>query len=268
MAQLAVSGGRGVEKDEGVRVAAPPVLETRGLSKAFGGLAVANNINISLMSGELRVIIGPNGAGKTTLFNLITGALRPDSGEVLLKGEPITSLEPSRRYRKGLARSFQITNVFPDLAVRENIWLCINSLSKRPWNFIQGAHRDTSLEAQIVETAALVGLDEKLDIEADLLSQADQRLLEIAMALSSKPDVILLDEPTQGVGTKEVEDLNAVIRGLAKITTVLVIEHNMDCVMEIAHKITVLANGTIMAEGTCDDIVCNQEVQRIYLGTS
>lgn len=241
-------------------------LETHELSKSYEGLRVVDAVSIRLKEGELRAIIGPNGAGKTTLFNLISGALQVDSGRVFVGGEDVTSLRVDRRVRKGISRSFQITNIFAELSVAENVWLCVNSKSEWPWNPWQSIQRDRGTWQKVEEVCEIVGLAAKLKEAAGLLSQADQRLLEIAMALAGSPSVLLLDEPTQGVGTHEVEVLTGVIGRAASYCSVLVIEHNMECVLEIADVVTVMANGKVVAEGTPEHIVSNDEVQRVYLG--
>lgn len=245
-----------------------PILETVDITKGFEGLLVVDSVSLRLASGEVRVMIGPNGAGKTTLFNLISGALKPDRGKVYLKGKDISHLKPSQRTRLGLARSFQITNLFPDLTVAETVALCVNAHLPRPWSPIARPMSDRKIREQVEQTCETVGLQDAMDVLVTNLSQADQRILEIATVVSTKPLVMLLDEPTQGVGAHEVERFEELIANLKNIASILVIEHNMECVLQIADIVTVLVNGSVMAEGTPSDIIENVEVQSVYLGTS
>ena len=242
------------------------ILETVDLTKSFGGLLTVNGVNLRMNSGELRVIIGPNGAGKTTLFNLITGYLKPTKGKVLLNGEDITRLQTHERCKKGISRSFQVTSIFPELTVRENVWLGINASACVPWHPFQTVEDLAHASRKVEEICESVQLGDKLDAMAASLSHGDQRLLEIAIALSSSPSVLLLDEPTQGVGPKEVENFNQVIKKISQETTTLVIEHNMATVLAIADVVTVMHEGQTLAEGSPSVIVANKVVQEVYLG--
>ena len=242
------------------------VLETVKITKYFGGLRALNNVNISLEEGELRGIIGPNGAGKTTLFNAITGEFKPTSGEVFLKGEDITGLPPSVVCQKGLSRTFQLIRIFQEMNVYESIWVGVNSREKRPWKPFTHADRLQDVSRETLEICKFVGLEEKMDELAVNLSYGDQKVLEISMALSTKPSVLLLDEPTQGVSPKEAESIIEVIEHLSKTTTIVLIEHSMDVVLRLCDTLTVLNEGTVVAEGAPNEIRNNEEVQRIYLG--
>jgi branched-chain amino acid transport system ATP-binding protein len=245
-----------------------PLLETVNVSKAFDGLVVVDSVSLQVGSGEVRVMIGPNGAGKTTLFNLISGALNLDGGSVYLKGYDISRLRPEQRARRGLARSFQITNLFPDLSVAETVALCVNAHLRGAWSPFALPLKDAGVREKVERACEIVGLEDAMDVTVTHLSQADQRLLEIATVVSTEPLVMLLDEPTQGVGAREVERFEALIAELKSLAGILVIEHNMECVLEIADVVTVLVNGAIMAEGSPSDIMGNADVQSVYLGTA
>ena len=244
------------------------ILETIDLTKSFGGLTVVDSVSLALGTKQVHAVIGPNGAGKTTLFNLISGALKQDRGEILLEGENISHLKPWERARRGLARSFQITNLFPDLTVAETVALCVNAHRPRPWDPFRQPMADPDVRERIEWTCEVVGLGDLMHMAVANLSQADQRLLEIATVVGTRPRVMLLDEPTQGVAAHEVERLERVIGGLKEVASILVIEHNMECVLEIADVVTVLVGGAVMAEGTASDIMANADVQNVYLGTS
>ncbi len=242
------------------------LLEIVGLTKTFGGLVALQDVSMVVAQGRLKGILGPNGAGKTTLFNLITGYLKPTRGKVLLNGEDISGLPPHLISQKGISRTFQITNLFPELQVYESIWVGVNSRAKRPWNpFISAdAVRDVSERAQ--EICHTVGLGEKMNQISAKLSHGDQRVLEIAIALSTDPVLLLLDEPTQGVSPKEIDHLLTVVEEVSKITTIILIEHDMDIALSLSKEITVLNEGKVIAEGLPQEISASEEVQNIYLG--
>jgi branched-chain amino acid transport system ATP-binding protein len=245
-----------------------PILETFDLVVKFGGMTALDGVNLRVLAGELRAIIGPNGAGKTTLFNAITGAVKPSSGRVLLRGKNITHFQPHKICRNGIARTFQIPNIFSELSVKENVWLGVNSKVKVPWNPVARVEKLPATSYEAERLCEMVGLIDKMHAMASSLSYGDQRLLEIAVALSLDPDILLLDEPTQGVDPREVENMNKIVRGVAEWKTVLVIDHNMATVLDIAQTITVLDHGRIIAEGKPSDIVANKRVQEVYLGIS
>jgi branched-chain amino acid transport system permease protein len=242
------------------------VLETRGLTRTFGGLVAVDGVDFTVRAGEIRAVIGPNGAGKTTLFNLITGVLPPTQGQIRFRGEDITGLPAHRISQKGIARTVQVTSIFPTLTVTENVWLGAQS---RGW--LHPFRRPAAMETvrrQVEEVIALVGLTAEADAEAAELSHGDQRLLEIALALSTRPDVLLLDEPTAGLSAKETRDMVRVVRQLAARQTIVIVEHDMDVVMELADTITVLHMGRTLAEGPPQATRENRLVQEVYLGVA
>jgi branched-chain amino acid transport system ATP-binding protein len=242
------------------------LLETVEVTKHFGGLTALDKVTFSVRKGEVKGIIGPNGAGKTTLFNVITGELKPTSGKISLRGEDITDLPPHLICRKGLGRTFQLTFIFPEMTVYESIWVGVNSRAKYAWNPIVPAKSITGHSQRAEEICRLVGLWEKEDELACNLSYGDQKVLEIAMALSTQPSVLLLDEPTQGVSPKETDQIIEVVQRLSKNMTIILIEHSMDVILRLCHTITVLNEGKVITEGSPQEISRNDEVQKIYLG--
>jgi len=242
------------------------LLETVNVTKRFGGLTALDDVNYSVRAGEVRGIIGPNGAGKTTFFNVITGDLKPTSGRIFIKGEDVTDLPPYLICQKGLSRTFQLTFIFPEMTVYDSIWVGINSRAKAPWNPMIPAKRVRSISQKVEEICELMGLSGKMNESATNLSYGDQKILEIAMALSTDPAILLLDEPTQGVSPKETDAISEVIEKLSKRMTIVLIEHSMDVVLRLCHLITVLSEGRVIAEGSPEEVSKNEEVQRIYLG--
>ena len=247
-------------------VSQAPILHLDGVTKNFGGLQALKDVNLRIEAGDLRGIIGPNGAGKTTLFNVVTGEFKPSAGKVFLRGEDISGLPPYAICRKGLSRTFQLTRIFPEMTVYDSIWAGANSKAKHPWNPVSRAHRLEHIERETLEICKLIGLEEKKDELAVNLSYGDQKVLEMAMALSTKPSVLLLDEPTQGVGGKEVDTIVEVVKKLSEKMTIVLIEHTIDVVMQLCRTVTVLTEGQVFAEGTPEEISANREVQRVYLG--
>jgi branched-chain amino acid transport system ATP-binding protein len=233
------------------------LLSTRGLSKRFDGLQAVTGVDFDLAQGEVRALIGPNGAGKTTLVGMICGRIAPSEGRVLFDGDDITALPAHRRIRRGMAYTFQITSVFAGLSVQENVALAARRR-------LGGGAR---MERAVSEALERVGLGERSAEEAGNLSYGHQRLLEIAMGLVQAPRLLILDEPTQGLSDGEVEGFKALIRDVSRQAAILLIEHNMHVVMELAHRVTVLNFGTILAEGTPAQIHENRAVQAAYLGT-
>ncbi len=233
------------------------LLETRGLSKHFSGLRAVENVDFQLEKGEVRALIGPNGAGKTTFVGMLCGRMEPSSGSVAFDGQDITHLPAHKRISMGMAYTFQITSVFPGLSVEENVALAARRANEDPAAALRATH------------AALkrVGLEDRMDQEAQDLSYGHQRLLEIAMGLAQSPRLLILDEPTQGLADSEIEAFKSLIRYLSESATILLIEHNMNVVMETAHRVTVLNFGEVLAEGTPAEIHENQAVQAAYLGT-
>jgi ABC-type branched-subunit amino acid transport system ATPase component len=243
-----------------------PVLATRGLNKSFGSLAVARDIEIALPRGVRYALIGPNGAGKTTLINLMTGMLRPDKGEILLDGNDITRLEPQARVRRGLVRTFQINSLFPDLSALESVTLavCERRGDAPVWWRELPAYREAADEAyEILKSLSLGDHAYRTTRE---LAYGQQRLLEIALSLATKPHVLLLDEPAAGVPKDESQGLFAAISGLSKDITILFIEHDMDVVFRFASRIIVMVSGGILMEGTPQEIASDPRVREVYLG--
>lgn len=250
-----------MEKGEGMKL-----LETVGLTMSFGGLVALDDVNFSVGKGELRGIIGPNGAGKTTFFNVITGYLKPTKGKTLLDGEDISGLLPHTISQRGISRTFQITNIFPEMTVYESIWAGINSRTKQPWNPFVRADTIGDISRKAEEICQLVGLSDKMNLVSENLSHGDQRVLEIAIALSTDPILLLLDEPTQGVSPKEIDNLLEVIDKVSQVTTTIMIEHDMNIALSLSGTITVFNEGRIITGGSPSEISESEEVQKIYLG--
>ncbi len=232
------------------------LLSTKGLSKHFSGLKAVEDVDFDLPEGQVRALIGPNGAGKTTFVGLLCGRMEPTYGSVTFDGRDITKLPAHKRINLGIAYTFQITSVFANLSVRENVALAARRRMK-----------GKPVEAAVREALGKVGLETRIDQIAGDLSYGHQRLLEIAMGLAQKPRLLILDEPTQGLADSEIDDFKALIRDLSETTTILLIEHNMNVVMETADHITVLNFGEILAEGSPAEIHANEDVQHAYLGT-
>lgn len=243
------------------------LLELSGVSKRFGGLSALEKVSLGVRKGEVRGIIGPNGAGKTTLFNVITGELKPTEGRIFLQGEDITGFSPHIICQKGIGRTFQLTLIFPEMTVLDCVWAGVNSRQKGVWRALfSKVGPGDELHRSAMEILKQVGLEEHAGELACNLSYGDQKLLEIAMALSTRPKILLLDEPTQGVGPQEAEDIARVVKDLSAHTSILLIEHDMNMVLKVCHRITVLNFGKVVAEGDWEEISANQEVQKIYLG--
>lgn len=230
------------------------LIEARGLTRHFGGLRAVDNVEFRLELGEIHALIGPNGAGKTTFVSLLSGRIPAQAGTIALAGEEITGLPAHARVRKGIAYTFQITSVYPRLSVFDNVALAAQSA---------GAHALGPAVAAALSRVNLSGLEDEF---AGNLSYGHQRLLELAMGLALKPRVLILDEPTQGLASGEIENFKSLVRSLVPQTTVLLIEHNMDVVMDLATHITVLNFGQVLATGTPDQIRANPDVQDAYLG--
>lgn len=239
-----------------------PLIETRGLSRHFDGLKAVEAVDFRLDKGEIRAIIGPNGAGKTTFVSLICGRIAPTAGRILLNGADITGLPAHKRVLAGIAYTFQITSIFPRLTVFDNVAL---SVQRRLLS--AGRPKAGALKAGVGEALERVGLANRAGTLAGNLAYGHQRLVEIAMGLALEPRLLILDEPTQGLSDGEVEGFIALVREIARDATVLLIEHNMQVVMELAQKITVFNFGRVLAEGSPDDIRANTAVQDAYLGT-
>jgi len=246
--------------------AIPALLRTEGLTIRFGGLTALNGVDFSVKRGEVRAIIGPNGAGKSTFFNCVTGVLRPSSGTIRLGGDDITGLPPDRISQKGIARSYQITNILPNATTLENVRIAAQS-RRHSWSLLSHyrSFRDIIEKAE----AALdsVGLLPKANEPAANLSHGEQRTLEIAIALATAPQLLCLDEPTAGMSAAETHDTMQLVRRIAENLTILIVEHDMQVVMELADRITVFHYGEILAEGSPGEIQQNPRVRDVYLKT-
>jgi ABC-type branched-subunit amino acid transport system ATPase component len=244
------------------------ILETRHLGKRFGAFAANSEIDFTVREGELRAVIGPNGAGKTTFFNLLSGIALATEGEIYFKGQKITHLAGPRRVARGIAKAFQTANVYPDESVMQNCRLA--ALAHVQGSFSLQLLRPSTRLGRVDEIASealtLVDLLSLSDVRAGDLSHGDKKRLDIAVALATKPQILLLDEPVAGMSLEEVHKTDALIRGLAKRMTVLLIEHDMNMIMGISDSITVLHQGKILAEGTPAEIRANARVQEAYLG--
>jgi len=243
-------------------------LSTHGLDKSFGSLTVARDIALELPQGARYALIGPNGAGKTTLINLMTGLLRPDAGEIRLGGAPITALPPAERVRRGLVRTFQINTLFPNLNPLEAVTLAVcerDGLARRWWQRVT-AHAGAIDEAHAILSTLMLGNDCYRPTRE--LPYGRQRLLEIALALATRPKVLLLDEPAAGVPRDESRELFEVVAGLSREIAVLFIEHDMNFVFRFASRIIVMVGGRILREGTPDEIAADPAVREVYLGQS
>ncbi len=246
--------------------ASAPVLRTAGLTVRFGGLTAVDNVDFEIQRGEIRAIIGPNGAGKSTFFNCLTGVLRPSSGRILFNGEDITGLPPNRISQKGIARSYQITNILPNATTLENVRIAAQS-RRHGWSMLKhhSAYRDILDKAEAVLES--VGLRSKAEELASNLSHGEQRNLEIGIALATEPQLLCLDEPTAGMSAAETHGTMALVRRIAENLTILIVEHDMQVVMELAQRITVLHYGRVLAEGTPAEIQQNPRVLEVYLKT-
>jgi branched-chain amino acid transport system ATP-binding protein len=247
-------------------VSTAPLLETRGLARAFGGLTAVAGVSLHLGPGEIRALIGPNGAGKTTLVSLISGRLAPTAGRVIFAGRDVTALPAWQRVGLGIVYTFQVTSVFRRLTVHDNVALAVQR------RLMRGARAHLVLPARAMaprvgEALARVGLAGAAGTVAGALPYGHQKLVEVAMALALEPRLLILDEPTQGLTQDEIGGFVALVRDVARGATVLLIEHNMAVVLELAGRITVMDKGAILAEGTPEEIEAHPDVQRAYLGT-
>jgi len=244
------------------------ILETRNLRREFGALVAVADVSMQVKTGSFHSVIGPNGAGKTTFFNLLSGNLKPTAGQVIFKGEDITRLPVHRTIHKGIGRSFQITNIFPNLTVLENIRLACQSLGRDNFKFFRSHHAFTQYEERAWEVAEQVGLNERALSLARTLPHGDQRKLELGMILAPDPEVLLLDEPTAGMASEQVPELMALIRDIQATgsKTIMLVEHNMNVVMNVSDTITVMHYGEVLAEGSPAEISANETVQKAYLG--
>jgi branched-chain amino acid transport system ATP-binding protein len=244
-----------------------PLLDVRGISVRFGGLAALSEVTFGLEPGERLALIGPNGAGKTTLFNVLTGQLKPSAGSVHFKGQDITHAKVFARTHLGMARSFQITSLFPYQTVRVNALIALQGTRKERYNLFSGLMGDKKMQAdarELLESAELWDLREEV---VSSLAYGQQRKLEIALSLASSPELLLLDEPSCGLTAAESAEITAKLRELGKKITVLMIAHDMDLVFGVAERVMLLHYGEIVCEGTCEEIRSNKMVRDIYMGT-
>lgn len=245
---------------------ADPLLAVDGLSKRFGGIVASDAITLQLAAGELHAIIGPNGAGKTTLIGQLSGELAPNAGTIRFAGRDITALPVHRRSRLGLARSFQITSLFLDFTVLDNVALAVQAHAGHSFRFWRDARREQALREPARRALARLGLAARADVRVSALSHGEQRQLEIAMALATKPRLLLLDEPMAGMGPDESARMVATLRELKREVAILLVEHDMAAVFALADRITVLVYGRVIASGAPAAIRADQEVKRAYLG--
>ncbi|HSQ14590.1 MAG TPA: ABC transporter ATP-binding protein [Candidatus Deferrimicrobium sp.] len=245
---------------------AEAILQVRNLTKHFGGLAAVENVSLDVRTGEIHAVIGPNGAGKSTLINLLSGELRASSGEILFHGREIGALAPEQRSRLGIGRSFQKTNIFPSFTALENCRLAAQSRDPRPWRWLRDAHSYESIMSKGQQALAAVALSERASDLAFALSHGEQRQLEIAMCLATEPQLLLLDEPLAGMGAEESLKMVDLIKQLAATHAVLLVEHDMDAVFQLAQVLTVMVDGRLLASGSAEQIRNNRDVQVAYLG--
>ena len=251
-----------------IGASARPLLAIDGLTKRYGALVAVDNVSMQVADGEVRAVIGPNGAGKTTLFHLITGVVKPTTGRVRFAGHDITGRTAHQICQRGLSRTFQLTSLFPEMSARDNAMLAAQARHPRRWQPFGGG--GIFAQARSTGDVALeqLGLTDVANRPAGLLSHGDQRLLEVAMAMAQQPKVLLLDEPTQGLSVEETAQAVATLAAFlerARIT-VLLVEHDMEVVFQLAHKITVLHRGSVIADGTPAAVKANARVQEAYLG--
>ena len=242
------------------------LLQVEHVSKRFGGIVASDDITLVVPAGELHAIIGPNGAGKSTLIGQLTGELAPDAGRIAFGGQEITALPTYRRSQLGLARSFQITSLFPDFTVLDNVALAVQAHAGHSFHFWRAARGEDALRAPARAALGRVGLAERSDVLVSRLSHGEHRQLEIAMALATSPRMLLLDEPMAGMGPDESARMVNILRELKRELTILLIEHDMEAVFALADRITVLVYGRTIASGAPEAIRANAEVRQAYLG--
>jgi len=243
-----------------------PALQLEGLKKAFGGLPATNDVSLSVPAGERRLIIGPNGAGKTTLFNLITGALKLDAGTIRLFGENISRLKPHERAHRGLARTYQIITLFSRDSLEHNVMLSLLGLSAARWDAFRPLARQAALHDEALRVLGLVGLEQRAAKPIGEVSYGEKRRVEIAMALAQRPRLLLLDEPLAGLSREERAGIKALINGIPRDVTVIMIEHDMDTALDLAERVTVLHYGNVIVEGTRSEVVADPRTREVYLG--
>jgi len=242
------------------------ILTTQGLSKDFGGLRAVDSVTLDLEQGKLTSVIGPNGAGKTTLFNLITGLIKPDSGQISFQGEDITHQPIHRIIKMGISRSFQILNLFNELTLFENVWLGVQAQQGHGPEVFSDPDKFKSVKEETARIIREIGLSGKEESPVKLLSYGDRRILEITISLTAKPSLLLLDEPTSGLVSEDRKRISEFMKMLSSQLTLIVVEHDMDVVLSISDHIVVMHQGKILAQGTPDEIRGNEKVQEAYLG--
>ena len=245
------------------------ILQTQGVRKQFGALVAVDDVSIDIEAGSLHSIIGPNGAGKTTLFNVVSGTLQPTAGRVLFRGGDITDLPMHRTIHRGIGRSFQITNIFPNLTVVENVRLAAQAMGHDSFRMLRSHRRFRDYLQRAEHVLDEVGLADKADLPARTLPHGDQRKLELGMILAPDPDVLMLDEPTAGMAAEQVPELLGLIQSIQASgdKTVVLVEHNMNVVMRVSNRITVMHQGRVLAEGSPVEISADTAVQTAYLGS-
>jgi branched-chain amino acid transport system ATP-binding protein len=243
-----------------------PAIELRGVLKSFGNTSVIRDVNLTVVKGQRHALIGPNGAGKTTLFNLISGYTKPTAGRILLKDEIVSGLRPYQINRRGLSRSFQVSNVFPNMSVWENIRCALLWATGHRYAFWKNIDNQPEVRERTAQILQDIDLVSRRDVPAGLLAYAEQRTLEIGITIAGGADVILLDEPTAGMSRAETERAVALIRRLTESRTLLIIEHDMSVVFGLADRISVLVYGQIIASGTPEEVRGNPKVKEAYLG--
>ena len=244
------------------------VLRTEGLTKSFLGFVAVQEVNFSVQRGHIHAVIGPNGAGKTTFFNLLTKFLAPTSGRIFYKDEDITNLKPAQIARRGIVRSFQISATFPHLTLMENVRVALQRKLGSMYHFWRSEESLVVLDERARELLAQVGLDRFAHLQAVELPYGRKRALEIATTIALDPELILLDEPTQGMGHEDIDRVKSLIKRVAEGRTVLMVEHNMSVVADISDRITVLTRGQVLAEGTYREVSSDPRVVSAYLGTA
>jgi branched-chain amino acid transport system ATP-binding protein len=247
-------------------MAEAPLLEVRELRKSFGALRASDGIDFDVHPGETHAVIGPNGAGKTTFISQLAGNLIPDSGRVLFAGEDITALPAPRRARKGLARSFQITSIYPEFTALQNVALAVQAQAGSSFRFWRDARADPSLTEPARRVLDDVGLAGRADVLAANLAHGEHRQLEVAMALATRPRLLLLDEPMAGMGTEESQRMIGLLSSLKRRQTIILVEHDMDAVFRLADRISVLVYGRVIATGAPAEVRANPDVRLAYLG--
>jgi branched-chain amino acid transport system ATP-binding protein len=241
-------------------------IDVIGLVKAFGGLRAVDGVSLTVPCGQRRILIGPNGAGKTTLFHCVTGTLRASGGQIMLFGHDVTALDEAGRTERGMGRTFQISNVFTDLSVEENLALAILGKSPDKWVMYRPVSSYADIRRRALEGLELVGLSHRADELVKLLSYGERRQLELALALQTRPEVLFLDEPCAGLSPSERQLLSRIISDLPRNITLMMIEHDMDVALALADHVTVLHRGRVILEGSPAEVQANPEVREVYFG--